>query len=339
MREWYEEHEKHISTFSLLGGFLFDSLTLKRIDSPIDDVWLLVNLLSIAICVLYLHNRESREGKESWRHFWLFNIMQFSIGALLGASFIFYFRSSVIVGSWPFLLVLLLAMFANEYLHKKYSRLTFNISFFFLSTFIFAIFIIPILTNHIGPWIFLLSGLVSLLVLGIFLFFLKRVAKEKFKKSFNPVWQSVGVIFVALNILYFTNLIPPIPLSLKDAGIYQSITHEADGTYTLVGRKRNWFSQYLNMKQTIHWTPGTSLSAYTAIFAPGTLSTQIVHEWQHRDAGKWTTATRIPLQLSGGRDRGFRTFSTKSNLSPGDWRVNVETPRGQLLGRISFKVI
>ena len=90
----------------------------------------------------------------------------------------------------------------------------------------------------------------------------------------------------------------------------------------------------------MHWIPGEALYAYTAIFSPGSLSTRIVHEWQYKnDKGEWITATRIPLFLSGGRSEGFRTFSTKFSLTPGIWRVNVETPRGQLLGRINFEVI
>ena len=55
--------------------------------------------------------------------------------------------------------------------------------------------------------------------------------------------------------------------------------------------------------------------------------------------GKWITDRTIELPVIGGRDSGFRTFSKRSNLELGRWRVNVETESGQTIGRIRFNLV
>jgi hypothetical protein len=48
---------------------------------------------------------------------------------------------------------------------------------------------------------------------------------------------------------------------------------------------------------------------------------------------------RVELPVRGGRGGGYRTYSVKTGLTPGAWRVNVETPTGALLGRLRFNVV
>ncbi len=339
IRHWYEKNEQRFSTIFLIGGFIFDSLTLQRIDSLYDNLWFGVNLILVAFCIIFL-NREENVGHETWKHFWLFNIMQFSFGALLGGSFIFYFRSATLAVSWPFLLILLAAILGNEFFQKRYARLTFQVAFLYLSVFILAIFLLPILLHRLGPAIFVMSGIASLIAIWFFIKILEKLAHENFRQSWVPMWRSVILIFIAMNLLYFNNLIPPIPLSLKDAGIYHSVTKDASGNYLVNDEERSWFDKILDLRPEVHWVPSSSLYAYTAIYSPASLNTQVVHEWQYQnEAGEWLTATRIPINLSGGRSGGFRAYSTKSVLTPGPWRINVTTPRGQVLGRINFEVV
>ncbi len=149
---------------------------------------------------------------------------------------------------------------------------------------------------------------------------------------------SIFGIFAVINTLYFTNLIPPIPLALKDLGVYQALTKFPDGSYLLSGEKRSWADTLFSTAE-VHLKMGEPLFAFNAIFAPTSLSTKIVHIWQYYDEERgWTTSSRIELSIVGGRDSGFRTYSSKSNLFPGKWRVNVETLRGQLIGRLTFNL-
>jgi hypothetical protein len=340
LTEWYEKHERHVSTFSLISGFVFDSLTLSSIDAPRDNLWISLNLVLVGVCIILINRKENETNDEraSRRRFWLGNILQFGFGAALGSFFIFYFQSATLSTSWPFLLILLGAIVANELFLRRYARLALQLSFFYLAIFSYAIFLLPIFLHRIGVLVFLASGVVSLVIIYLFVRLLQRFVPERFNEGRTLIIRAIVGIFIGVNILYFTNLIPPIPLALKDAGIYHFLEHDSRGSFILTEEERGFLS-YFHLRQRIHLVPGDPLYAYSAIFSPAELDTRIIHEWQYRDSeGKWVTATRIPLNLSGGRREGFRTYSVKSNFTPGDWRVNVETPRGAVIGRINFRI-
>lgn len=335
LKHWYETYERKLSVASLALGFFVDSLTMQRIDALRENLWIAGNLLLAGLCIILL-NRGKQEGS---LHFWLSNILQFSFGTLLGSVFIFYFRSATLSATWPFLALLLIAMLGNELFQKRYGKLAFQLSFFYFALFSFTIFLVPLILKNIGAEIFLLSGVVSLVLLWLFLEAVRKFARDKFIESRTHIWILVSIIFILINGLYFTNLIPPIPLSMKEAGIYHSIERSTKGNY-IVSKEVRGVEKYFTFREPIHWKEGEALYAYTAIFSPGSLNTDIAHEWQYKNKdGEWVTATRIPLYLSGGRLGGFRTYSNKYNFTPGGWRVDVKTLRGQLIGRINFEII
>jgi hypothetical protein len=147
-------------------------------------------------------------------------------------------------------------------------------------------------------------------------------------------------IFGLVNLLYFTNLIPPIPLSLKDGGVYHSIQKNADGNYDVTYEDYGW-KGYFNLYPDFKETPGSPIYAYSAIFSPKELNITIVHEWQYYDAtqNKWVTSNIINLPLIGGRDGGFRTYSMRYDLPAGKWRVLVQTQSGQTIGSTRFNIV
>jgi hypothetical protein len=198
---------------------------------------------------------------------------------------------------------------------------------------------VPVILHQIGPKIFVLSGFLSLITLMLFVFGLRYISRERFRESKKPLFLVIAGITVLINILYFTNLIPPIPLSLKDAGIYHSIVRNTDGNYTVTGEQQG-FWDYFKPYELFQAIGGQPIYVYSSIFSPADLNTEIVHEWQHYDTvtKKWTTINQIQLSIIGGRDGGFRTYSIKVVNLPGLWRVDVKTPRGQLIGRIKFEV-
>jgi hypothetical protein len=342
LRSRYARFAGPLSSVSLFGGFVFDALTLKRIDMPWENFWVLVHLGVAGGCIV-LGNREISKvfaaEQQARGTFWTVNILQFCFGGLLSTFLVFYFRSGSLRASWPFLMILAAAFVANERLKKHYERMDFQASFFFLSLFSFAIFIIPVLVHAMGPLIFLLSGAVSLVVFWIFLRVLCLAAPETFSHGRKLLFASVAGIFLAVNVLYFLNLIPPIPLSLQDAGVEHSISRNAQGNFVVQSEDAGWLG-HLRLADEFHWSPGAPVYAYTAVFSPSSLRTKIVHEWQlYDDKRGWVTTNRIELALNGGRGGGYRTFSVKKEIKPGAWRVNVETPSGALLGRLRFNVI
>ena len=338
----YARLERPISSLSLFGGFVFDALTLKRVDMFWENVWVLVHLAVAGLCIV-LANRAVRADFDSPQaapeSTWVESVLQFCFGGLLSTFLVFYFRSGSLRSSWPFLLLLAAAFLANERLKRHFKRLDFQASFFFLSIFAFAIFIVPVVVHAMGTLVFLLSGAVSLVVFWLFLRLLQRTAPQTISRGRGALLASVAGIFLAINILYFLNLIPPIPLSLKDAAVEHSVSRNAQGNFVVESEPRGWLA-YFRWAQEFHWTAGAPVYAYTAVFSPTSLHTQIVHEWQIYDVKRgWITASRVELPLSGGREGGYRTYSTTKQIRPGAWRVNVETPGGALLGRLRFNVI
>lgn len=343
IRDWYGRHERPVSSISLVSGFVFDALTLKRVDLFWENLWVAAHFILVAIFIILVNLQENEamdEKDASKKHFWYINILQFFFGGLLSTFLVFYFRSTTLDATWPFLFILVIAFAANERLKKHYARLAFQISLFFLSLISFAIFIIPVLFHRIGPDIFLISGVVSLAALWLFLKAIEYFAKEKFKKNKKILAISISSIFIATNILYFANLIPPIPLSLKEGGIYHSIYRNNAGNY-VVEREKKGFFDYFSLHEDFHIVKGDTAYAHSSIFSPALFKSNIAHVWQKYDenAKQWETIYNADLITVGGRGGGYRTYSYIKNIAPGEWRVNVETENHQVIGRLRFNVI
>jgi hypothetical protein len=340
IRNWYGKYERPISSLSLIGGFMFDALTLKRVDLFWENFWVIAHIVIVGACIVLIHVIEKQEGDEanpSKLHFWLVNLQQFFYGGIWSVFLVFYFRSSDITASWPFLAVLALSFIANERLKRQFVRLTFQVALFFLAIFCFAIFLIPVLLHRIGTGAFLLSGAASLVFIALFLLLIRHASRRPLQGRWL-LFGSIAGIFILMNVFYFTNLIPPIPLSLKDAGIYYSVQRDSQGNFVSMGEQQTW-RDYITLYPTFHFLPGQPVVAFSAIFSPPGLNTTIYHEWQRYDGKtrQWVTVSRASLHMNGGRDGGFRTFSQKtSGLLPGRWRVNVLTAGGQIIGRIKF---
>lgn len=341
IKEWLIRFERPIASFSLVGGFVFDAVTLKRVDLFWENLWVIAHLLIVAICIILINRKKevATDHDPSKLHFWLVNAMQFFFGGLLSTFLVFYFRSGTIFVSWPFLLILVVAFVANERLKHHFASESFQISFFFLSLYSFAIFIVPVVMHQIGDTIFVLSGIVSVLILWVFLVVVAVITEDKAVLHRKTVTVPVLGIVIIMNLLYFFNIMPPIPLALKDGGVYHSVEKDGLGNYVVVAEKTTW-RNYFDFKDTFHLTSDGSIFAFSAVFSPARLNTDIYHEWQkyNVETKKWTTLSTVRLKLVGGRDNGFRTYSTKENITLGQWRVNVKSISGQLIGHIRFDV-
>src|ERR1035437_6788219 len=186
IRNFYGRFERPISSLSLVLGFVFDALTLKRVDTLFENLWVLGHLAIVGVFIVLIHLQKNEVGGEkdpTQAHFWYVNILQFFFGGLLSTYLVFYFRSADIFVTWPFIALLVFAFVANESLKRHYIRLSFQISLFFLSIYSFAIFLVPVVTHKIGNWIFLFSGLLSLIFITLFLVILFHFIKDKFTES------------------------------------------------------------------------------------------------------------------------------------------------------------
>ncbi len=338
-----EKYERRISSAFLIGGFIFDNLTLQRIDKPFDLLIISSYLLLSGIGIILLNRYHERPPTRNFfigvKSF-LPLLIQFALGGLFSVFLVFYSRSAAISSSWPFLLLLLVLLVGNEFFKSYYERLTFQLSIYYIAVLSFSIIIIPVLLKEMNAWVFLLSGLVSLVFISLFTRVLFRVVPKRYEKSRVDINRVLASIFLLINVLYFLNLIPPIPLAMKNSGIYHLVTKTGD-SYEGVGEERDWRDLLpFIFPRTVHIGDGGLLYAFSSVFAPTGLSTDIAHDWQYFDqgTGKWVSTTQVTFDIVGGRGEGYRTFSKKENLFIGLWRVDVKTMSGQIIGRIRFNI-
>jgi len=341
IKNFYMKYERHITTGAFLAGFIVDNLTLTRIDLLYDN-FVLISYLAVAAGSIAFFHFTSTVPRE--RFFGRVRLlaplaMQFAFGGLFSGFAIFYTRSASLAASWPFLLVLLLLLIGNELLKKRYARYVFQMSMLFFVLFSYLIFFLPIMLHAIGAWVFLLSGAASLAIIFFFTAVLALVAPGYVRKSRRALTASIGGIFLLVNVFYFANIIPPIPLSLKEAGVYHSVSR-TNGDYLVEHEPRTW-RDLLKSYDDVHVAPQRPVYVFSSVFAPTDLDTDIFHSWQYYDQtrSEWVEANRIGFAIVGGRDGGYRGYSFKTNVPPGRWRVDVVTARGQLLGRVKFNII
>ncbi|MEX1027178.1 MAG: DUF2914 domain-containing protein [Candidatus Paceibacterota bacterium] len=349
---WFERNERIIIPFALFGGFVFDFLTLTRIDQLYENIVLFGYLALAATGITFVHFYESwtyhRLVQENgfidralgYLHAPTPFIIQFAFGALFSGFSVFYMRSGAFTASWPWFLVLGGLMVGNEFFRKQYIRLSFQVGVLFFALFSYAIFSVPMLVGTIGWWVFLLSGVLSLLAIFGFMYFLRSIIPTRFNQSKNGLIATVISVFAIVNVFYFTNILPPIPLSLKDISVYHQVIRSDGAGYIVEGEPRPWYD-FFTFSQTHHVTDNGDAYVFSSVFAPTGLETQIVHHWRYYDdaVAKWVDRGSISFTVVGGRDGGFRGYSRKSGITPGGWRVDVETSNGQLIGRIRFDVV
>ncbi|MCR4333739.1 MAG: DUF2914 domain-containing protein [Patescibacteria group bacterium] len=341
---WVQTYERHLSAFAMVAGFIVDSIFFERIDLWQTQV---VFASYAAICFIsipllqWIELRASR-GIPSPRWRALLPIAtQFALGGFWSGFVIFYGRSAEFGASWPFLLFLGLVFLGNEYFSRYHARLVFTSVLFFLALYSYAIFAIPIYTGTIGTLTFLASGVTAIVVFALFTMLLRKFARDRFLAD---VWRirvgAFGVLAV-INISYFANILPPLPLSAEAAGVYHKVWHITGAYMGVTETDQSWSVRYLGFSPTLHLTLGDSLYVYSSVFAPTALETSIVHrwEWYNPIKKKWEMKSRITYPIVGGRDGGYRGYSSTPILTAGKWRVRIETSGGLRIATLSFLVV
>lgn len=333
------KYERHLSAISMVAGFGFDNYYLGRVDHPAAQLALFGYVVMAVVSIVLVHFVESRhpEGLLLKAHPLLVVGTQFALGGLWSAFLIFYGRSAVVSASWPFLVIMAGMLVGNEVFRKYQSRLAFTCTLLFFALFSYAIFIVPMVTRQMGPRTFLFSGSMAVVAFCAVLVVLSAIGPQRMAAAWRKIaLGSIGV-YVTLNLFYFANILPPLPLTLTTAGVFHSVTKTADG-FNAVAEPDSLLAA-AGVAPTLHVAPGEPLYLYSAVFAPIQLRADIVHVWRYYDAkAGWQTVSAVSFPITGGREGGYRGFSVKSNPRAGNWRVDITTADGRLIGRVPFSV-
>lgn len=339
---WLQKNERHLGAFVFVIGFITDLATFTLLDISLVNLLFAGYLGVAALCILLGHLLASRSGQGSTVRkaalVALPLIAQYLLGNLLSGFLIFYTKSSVLLVSWPFIILLLLVFIGNEWFRKYRDRIAFFAVLFFFTLYAYAIFALPLFVRSLGPWIFLSSTAIAAGLFALFLFLLWRAGSARLVESIRPIIGSSMAILIVMVASYFTGLVPPIPITLKDGGIYHHVERRV-GDYAVLAEPAQPFWDL--GPQVVHVTPGETVYAFTAVFAPIRFLTSVVHRWDYYDEAqkRWVTRSRTTFPIAGGRQGGYRGYSEQTGLSAGKWRVSVETPGGQVIGLLRFTVV
>ncbi len=342
IKNLYLKHERLLMSVMLVSGFLFDFVAFVNIDIIFKFTVLVFYWLLSGGVIAFMQAYDGGKISLRFQYVRLFVplVLQFTFGGLLNISLIFYWFSGAFSVSWPFIIAIALLLYFNDTFRHQFSKPLVQISVYFFITFSLFSLILPFWLASLSAWLFVASGAFSLIIFVVYIYGLS-VFNAQIKAQKIPLFASVVCILVVMNILYFTNIIPPIPLAVREAGLYHNI-NSSGLNYVMSGEAESFWQnlQSVIFGQTVHVTGSEKIYLYNAIFAPANLKTTIVHQWQYYDVlqGKWVDRGNLNFTINGGRQEGYKGYSWQSNLNQGSWRVYVKNPRGQVLAKVIFKV-
>jgi hypothetical protein len=343
-RSYIKKHEKYAAFVFFIGGFIFDSFTLGRIDRLYDLIVLCLYMTSLTV-TLYLYNLA---GDGKWkttileRYELYFPLaIQFFFGGLSSAFVIYFSRSVSLSRTMSFFLILIVLLCANEFLKKRISNKYLQFGLYFFVSFTFFTFIIPVFIKEMNTHIFIASGLISLMLTLLFIIAIYWVSPStRAEMHISKMVCLVVLIYATINVFYYFKLIPPVPLALQN-GIAAHRVQVVDDKYLVTYETDKWYVFWREHQLQLSHKPGENVYAFTSIFAPTDIKKSIFHRWQwyNSKSEKWETADDIGFDITGGRDDGYRGYTYKSNVKPGLWQVKVTTEEELVLGVISFEII
>jgi hypothetical protein len=325
-----------------VAGFLFDFLTIQRIDAVTDLVIQLLYLIGLT-ALLIVQQRESqglwtppRWSSRIWAH--NVDVLHFLYGGLLSAYVVLYFKSSTGARPLIFFSLLVLLMFANEMPQIRRAGHRLRLGLYAFCVLSFLNYFVPIVIGRMGGWVFLLALLLSAaIVWGIS----DRLAARDVHRAAARVrlFVPAAVVIALVGLLYALRLIPPVPLSVQFHGIYHEVRREGSA-YVVVYEQPPVWARWRRDSRPFVQRPGDRLHYFARVFAPAAFSHRVVVRWERysEPEGRWQTSDTIGFPVSGGRAQGWRGYAVKSNFDPGRWRVTAETDDGRAIGVLAFRV-
>ncbi|MGX5173249.1 DUF5924 family protein [Aliikangiella sp. IMCC44653] len=152
---------------------------------------------------------------------------------------------------------------------------------------------------------------------------LYKLGTEKSKFSGTVIAVSVSVV-LSVGVWYGRYWVPPASLWLTHFKVDSSLNEAEQHSPGIVKLTQQQLHQH-------------GLYAYTAIRAPRGLVEDVTHQWFLDDV----LVDSIPLKIAGGRKAGYRTWTHKNNFpknSAGQWKIQVVTSSGQMIGLHRFSV-
>ena len=354
LQAFRQQHAKAEIAVFFAAGFLFDILTLSRIDDVATLVQQGIYLVLLgALMVLDERYRAGLAAPPRWlAQAWRFceDAIHFLFGSLLSSFTLFYLKSSSGFASLLFMTILGALLVANELPRVRELGPLVRFALLSLCVTSYGALLLPVVLGFIRWWMFVASVVLACAAIGLCVRVLSRWtgdAPSVHRRVAAPALGAQAILVVA----YFAGAIPPVPLSVQFIGIYHEVVPpgaqaaseggdpRAGRTYEL-RHQRPWWKVWQHGDQEFAARPGDIVYCFARVFAPRGFRDAIYVRWSWlgREGG-WLDQGRAQLGILGGRGDGFRTFATKKNYQPGRWRVEIETNDGRDIGIIYFDLV
>jgi hypothetical protein len=332
---------RHSNVVMFAAGFLFDLVTIRRIDALTDLSIQMLYLAALTMMLIYQH----REARGQWKppamieRSWVYNVevLHFFYGGLLSAYVVLYLKSSTRARPLVFFVLLVALMFFNEMPQVRRAGYRLRLGLYAFCVISFLNYFVPILIGRMSGWVFLLalgasSGVVWLVADRL-------AANEGDRKTVRVrLFMPALVVCVLIGVLYIFRLIPPVPLSVQLQGIYHDVRREGS-SFVLTYEKPPLYLFWRRDSRPFRKRPGDRLHYFVRVFAPTRFQHEVFARWEYKGAESgWCTRDRVRLPIVGGRAEGFRAYAVKSNFEPGRWRVIAETEDGRAMATLTFTV-
>jgi len=263
----YARNERAIAVGFFVAGFVFDVLTVGRIDAwlTIGQQAVYLALIGFALTQMLLEQGQPpRQGR--WFR-WRSAVVHFLLGALLSLYTIFFFKSSSLVVSFGFLAVLVALLLANE--SERFKALGLRVKFALLALCLlsFAAAMVPIAVGSAGLGVFLLSMLAGALPLAVAGWRLRA------RGGRQTILVPLGVVLVVFLAAYLLRVIPPVPLSIPFIGIYHGVERTPEGFR--LSHERPWWRFWHNGDQRFAAQPGDRVYVFFRVFSPSRFADQV----------------------------------------------------------------
>jgi hypothetical protein len=345
-RRFYSRNNHLVPPSLFLGGVGWDAATLRRIDALVDNIILAVYLgLLGAFIMLTAFDRGEKLSFKPLKQLsgWSNGAIQFLCGGLFSAYVVYYTQSASLTTASLFLLLLVGLLVANEFIWDKtdIGNLYVLFGIYFMAVFCYFTFFLPIVFGTMGYGLFILSGIISVVIVGAMLLFLYRKGIFETTRSYLGAVGVVVALLLLMNLFYVQHWIPPVPLALRHGGMYRAVDVK-DDAYALTYKATPWYAFWEDPDEEVYeYRSGDTVHCFAAVFAPTELKTSVYHRWQKYDADNeaWVDTDRIGYSVEGGRDNGYRGSTFKQNVQPGKWRVTIETADERPIGRVNFEIV
>ncbi|HXK37528.1 MAG TPA: DUF2914 domain-containing protein [Candidatus Paceibacterota bacterium] len=330
--------------------FIIDVATFPQVDSP--RAILLASIYAgLTLFLLFVFAR-SAEGdmSDGKSRRWdptvkliLDILLQFAFGAFASVLFVSYLKGSDVITSIPFLLILFVFVTGNEFASNHRSRVWVRFSATLFLCYAYLLYLVPLVRNELGFTSLSISTALTGGLAVFMLMLLGATAPRLFMKTKVVLISATIAILLGIPLLIYSGSIPPLPLMLREGTVLHDISRVNATDYLALQEPQAIYARFglPRLLPRYHVRTGEGLTFFTAVYAPADIKTNLIHRWERFDPalGEYVQRSVIPLVISGGRQNGYRTYSTVDSIEPGTWRVVAELGAKQILGYRTFEVL